>query len=505
MDDLISKRLFDELPLPAFVIGAQDGSILFTNKRAKTMGLKNGQSLYSILDDRRLIDALKRGEQHSVAAVLAIESEIHTVELNAAQTVFEEEPSLIITLTETKPVCHQKLASLMMELCDIFADRSKQPITAFLKLTAAYGDAFYAALYEKTKGRYLIKGEWRSRRSVCVPILGADFDAQQDKELSRLRRLKRAGDLIAVNYEKNDVQGTVLYFFDRSLSKSGREHLEKAVKLYSYLAQTNQPNPQMSVLQKGLDALVQGFAIWDVESTKLKYVNKAYELMFGNGSARMISEKLRTDLRPGARKYSEYTDVEGNSFSISHSAAKHGRHTIAATLVTDISRYKQAELRLEQMAKTDALTGLLNRRAGMEALETVYAQCRTKHAPLSVCFADIDGLKHINDTYGHESGDNMIRMAADILKNHVEQPSFACRLGGDEFVLILPGFKEADARMLASSIAKAISKRVINGVEGIGISFGFTQARYNREESATTLVSVADSDMYSEKRRKIRR
>lgn len=505
MDDLMCKRCFDELPLPAFVVGTQEGRVLFVNKLAKAMGLKSGQSVYSFIEDKKLIGALIKGEQQSFTAALAIESEKYTAELNCAQTVFEEEPALIITLTEAHPVSYQSEGRLMMDVCDIFVDGAKQPITAFLKLTAAFSGAFYAAIYEKVKGRYLIKGEWRARRSVCVPILGADFEAQPEKELARLRRLKRAGDVTTVRYEKYGVQGAVLYFFDNSLKKTAREHLEKAVKLYAYLSQKKQPSPQMAVLQKGLDALAQGFAIWDVESTKLKYVNKVYEEMFGNGSARMISEKLRTDLRPGARKYSEYTDMAGNSFSISHSAVKHGRQTIAATLVTDISKYKQAELRLEQMAKTDALTGLFNRRAGIEALEALYSKCKSKKTPLTVCFADIDGLKRINDTYGHGAGDNMIRMAAGILKNNVEDSGFVCRLGGDEFVLILPGFKESEARMLASHITKAVSNRVINGIQGIDISFGFTQARYNPEESAATLVSVADSDMYSEKRKKIRR
>jgi diguanylate cyclase (GGDEF)-like protein len=79
------------------------------------------------------------------------------------------------------------------------------------------------------------------------------------------------------------------------------------------------------------------------------------------------------------------------------------------------------------MAKTDPLTGLYNRRAGLEILEEAYVKGTQAENPLTVGFADIDGLKAVNDTFGHGAGDSMIRSVADMLKKHAGRDAAACR------------------------------------------------------------------------------
>ena len=172
------------------------------------------------------------------------------------------------------------------------------------------------------------------------------------------------------------------------------------------------------------------------------------------------------------------------------------------TVVCDITRFKQAENKLEMLAKTDILTGLNNRRAGLEILQAAYLKCKREHTAITVCFADIDGLKHVNDTYGHGVGDNMIRAVAMILKKHVDGSGEVCRLGGDEFLLILPGVQKPQAMLLASRIQQAVSRTFVTEAQSISVSFGFKEAEFNAKESVYTLINVADSDMYREKRNK---
>jgi diguanylate cyclase (GGDEF) domain len=157
------------------------------------------------------------------------------------------------------------------------------------------------------------------------------------------------------------------------------------------------------------------------------------------------------------------------------------------------------------MARTDALTGLFNRRAGLEYLGKIYAQCREQKKPLAVCFADIDGLKHINDTWGHGAGDAMIQSAAAVIRKYVAEPGAVCRLGGDEFVLILPGMSLQQASLMASQISREAARCFVGDADGITISFGFVQAEFKEGETVESLISVADTEMYREKNRKVTR
>jgi diguanylate cyclase (GGDEF)-like protein len=179
-----------------------------------------------------------------------------------------------------------------------------------------------------------------------------------------------------------------------------------------------------------------------------------------------------------------------------------GGHRFITTFVADVTRYKLAEQKLAMTAKTDSLTGLYNRRAGLDILQEVYTQSRKTNKLLTVGFADIDGLKQINDTYGHGTGDAMIKSVAEVLKKSVGKVGTVCRLGGDEFVMVLPEINKVQALLMAEQIKKAVSRCFVGGSRGITISFGFKQADYTQSETAASLVSVADSDMYRDKRDK---
>ena len=179
-----------------------------------------------------------------------------------------------------------------------------------------------------------------------------------------------------------------------------------------------------------------------------------------------------------------HSDERGRDYSLTHAIGRLGAQRIVTTLVTDVTRYKLAEQKLAMTAKTDPLTGLYNRRAGLEILEEVYTRSRKTGTPLTVGFADIDGLKAINDTYGHGAGDAMIRSVAEVLKKHVGKEGTVCRLGGDEFVLILPGVNQVQALVMAAQIKNGVSRCFVGGSRGISISFGFKQAGVHKRRNS---------------------
>ena len=106
--------------------------------------------------------------------------------------------------------------------------------------------------------------------------------------------------------------------------------------------------------------------------------------------------------------------------------------------------------------------------------------------------------------YQNTSWDAMIQSVAAVLKKYVVTPGKVCRLGGDEFVLILPEQSAAQASMLAAQISNEAASRFVGGSDGITMSFGFKQAEFVAGETAETLVSVADMEMYREKNSKSR-
>ena len=114
--------------------------------------------------------------------------------------------------------------------------------------------------------------------------------------------------------------------------------------------------------------------------------------------------------------------------------------------------------RLTRQAHTDALTGLANRRALTARLEDELQRARRNGTSLSFVIADIDDFKPINDGFGHQLGDDVIKAVASALAGSVRETDLAVRFGGEEFVLVLPGARLANARRTADAIRTAIAE-----------------------------------------------
>lgn len=162
-----------------------------------------------------------------------------------------------------------------------------------------------------------------------------------------------------------------------------------------------------------------------------------------------------------------------------------------------------AELkRMATLAFYDALTGLQNRQSFMLSFEQLLSRAQRDHLPVACLFIDLDLFKEVNDTLGHQVGDHVLIVVAQILRDAVRGSDIVGRLGGDEFVVVLSSIKKpADAAIVAEKIRRAIDRPV--EVEGkpahvsssVGISFYPEDA-----EDAETLVRLADEAMYQAKR-----
>ncbi len=161
----------------------------------------------------------------------------------------------------------------------------------------------------------------------------------------------------------------------------------------------------------------------------------------------------------------------------------------------------QAREELHYLAHNDALTGLPNRMAFYACLPQMLEQANREDSRLAVLFIDLDDFKPINDTFGHEAGDELLRQAGERLRTHLRGNDFVARFGGDEFVAVVPGIGgNHDVGVVADKIIDALS--VPFTIQGycckIGVSIGIG-IYPDCADSLDGLVQLADHAMYAAK------
>jgi len=159
---------------------------------------------------------------------------------------------------------------------------------------------------------------------------------------------------------------------------------------------------------------------------------------------------------------------------------------------------------LVDLASHDSLTGLLNRGAAMEALARDLARAERDGSSLLALFLDLDGLKQLNDTHGHDAGDTAIRAVADALRASTRDGDVVARLGGDEFLVVspLPPGGRSDAERFAHRIHDAVRSRTVRTTAGIQVplrcSLGAAVSGPDTD-TIDDLVRAADLALYEAK------
>ncbi len=169
----------------------------------------------------------------------------------------------------------------------------------------------------------------------------------------------------------------------------------------------------------------------------------------------------------------------------------------------EIEERKAMEAVLEQRASIDDLTGVYNRRAGMEILkQSIYLTDRYSQ-PLSLCFIDIDDLKAVNDNWGHPAGDELIRRVIAVLKKHFRKSDYICRLGGDEFLAVLTNCAVEAATVILDRIMADLESQSVEEVRfPLAISYGLAERTSADAFTAEEMLRLADNNMYLNKQKK---
>ncbi len=177
---------------------------------------------------------------------------------------------------------------------------------------------------------------------------------------------------------------------------------------------------------------------------------------------------------------------------ISSSATKYQGENVGIGFVSDITERKEWEQKLQKLATTDGLTGILNRYAFNKFLEEEIYRAERYQTTFSIILFDVDNFKDINDNFGHLTGDKVLKILVKIVKNEIRKSDIFARWGGEEFIILLPN--STNPKQVAEKIRKNIENYNFDIVPKITASFGITN--YKKGDTINSIIKRADEALY---------
>lgn len=289
------------------------------------------------------------------------------------------------------------------------------------------------------------------------------------------------------------------------------------------VARLSEREQLFSALLVSVNAVLWAF---DWESRRVLYVSPAYERIFGRSAGLLLSDynQWRDSIYPDDLDYAERSLAEvlvkgadedreyriiaadGQVRWISDKCfinrqAEPGQPVIIVGIAEDITDKKQMETELQRLATTDVLTQSSNRRHFFDCAHREFEQARHQGTPLAFLLLDIDDFKVINDTYGHQEGDNVLQRIAETGRATLRRGDVFGRVGGEEFAAVFPGCAPDVAMQVAERLQREIQRLSFSHGDqtfGITVSQGLTSLTAE-DESVDSLFARADAAMYQAK------
>jgi diguanylate cyclase (GGDEF)-like protein/PAS domain S-box-containing protein/putative nucleotidyltransferase with HDIG domain len=181
-------------------------------------------------------------------------------------------------------------------------------------------------------------------------------------------------------------------------------------------------------------------------------------------------------------------------FRVQKALSENDNYVSITGTIQDITERKNVEENLIYLNNHDFLTGLFNRRYFEDEIKRLDVK---ENLPLSIIMADTDGLKFINDSFGHDMGDELLIKSAEAIKQACRAKDLIVRYGGDEFIIVLPNTNSEDTLKIANSIKEKASKVKVANIE-LSISYGY-DIKQSANESIMEILANAENHMYSQK------
>lgn len=265
---------------------------------------------------------------------------------------------------------------------------------------------------------------------------------------------------------------------------------------------------------------------FDWETHQVLYVSPAYERIFGRPASLVLADynEWRDSIYPDDLEFAERSlaqvllkgAVEDREYRILNANGQvrwlsdkcyinqqsEDDRVIIVGIAEDITEKKQLESELQRLATTDVLTQSSNRRHFFECAQQAFDSAREDGTPLAFLLMDIDDFKRINDSYGHQEGDQVLQRIADSGKAVLRRGDLFGRIGGEEFAAVFPGCNAQVAEQIAERLQREIQRQSFShGDEAysVTVSQGLTGLT-DEDESLDSVFARADAAMYRAKR-----
>ncbi|MBK5247004.1 MAG: diguanylate cyclase, partial [Peptostreptococcaceae bacterium] len=306
----------------------------------------------------------------------------------------------------------------------------------------------------------------------------------------------------ASDYVSKGKLGRLKYSIERALKEFKNQNDLKEAHLYLIKSEER----YKAITQTSTD----GFVVLDIEGRFLE-VNDVYCKISGYSREALLSmniKDLESDevdkqidehmgkiIDKGWDKFkSRHRKSDGTFFHVHNNITFIPNEKLFICFFHDITDRKKTEKDLLYMSYHDQLTGLYNRRYYKEELKRLDTK---RNLPLTIVMGDANGLKLINDSFGHAMGDELLRKAAEVIKNGCRADDIIARLGGDEFVIILPKTDVFETERIIKRIKDLSLKEKVGNID-ISISFGYA-TKSNEGENIQEIFKYAENLMYRHK------
>ncbi len=345
-------------------------------------------------------------------------------------------------------------------------------------LTKPYEDEVLVSRIRYTAANLELRRNQTAEMGVEVYFAGQKYFLNS----SRIQMI----DLLLSTYESAIQKNKELYDANRQL-KDALASIKTLEANYLRLLETNQ------------DAIV----VLD-ESHEVHYANKAAQIMFGSRIYSLKEHAHRIPVQPGECLELEMDTPDGKLINVDARVSEtdwDGRR-MALVVLRDITDAVRMRRELQQLSLTDELSGLYNRRGFALLAEREILRAERTQSKLFVLFADLDGMKYINDSYGHKEGDLAIIDTAGILRLSFRNSDIIARMGGDEFAVLGVHYPDTGPDEMRKRLAENVA--IFNALGSrkyrISISSGVELWDPEKPESLDDILKRADATMYENKR-----